>query len=542
MRGIKKAKWSQIAALVFACMFAGCMLAACGGNASSSSASAASSSAGQQTENELRIAFPSTLTSLDVTDGDGATMLKEVGGVVETLVNVDSDFQLQPSLAVSWERVDDLTWNIKLRENVKFHDGTDFNAEAVKWCFDRSLADNTSYGFGGVTHIAAVDVIDDHTVKITTSVPTGELPEGLTNVAAAIVAPSSVDASGNFVKPVGTGYFQYESFDASTGIFDCVKFDDYWGGPQDSSVTKRHIVSMADANTRSLAVLNGEIDIATDIPFSDLQTLKDSTDVTVKQFNTARVYFYTINTNKEYLKDVKVRQALLKSLNIDEIVNNGLMGVGGVPNGIFMDSVPWNNPDVTKYSYDVEAAKKALDEAGFVDVDGDGMREYNGQKVQLTLICGSRRPGNPIIVQETQGFFSQIGVDAQVQVLAGSAMSDALSSGAWDFYLDSAATGYVPSASYYLNQYYTSTSTNMQRAGFSNPEIDTIIAQCTSLQAGDEKNEVSKKAQALGQDDAVVYTVALYGAVFGLNPNITGFSYSAAVHDFIVPYTTDITR
>ena len=80
----------------------------------------------------------------------------------------------------------------------------------------------------------------------------------------------------------------------------------------------------------------------------------------------------------------------------------------------------------------------------------------------------------------------------------------------------------------------------MQRAGFVDSALDAAIAECTDLTAGDAKNEASKKAQVLAADDAVVYTVANYGAVFGLNPKITGFSYSAAVHDFIVPYTTDI--
>ena len=526
-----KRKWAKVAAVVASAALACCMLGAC----TSSSGSSASSSQGDKT---LRIAFPSTLTTLDVTNSNGATMLKEVGGVIETLVNVDSDFQLQPSLATSWQRDDATTWTIQLREGVKFHDGTEFNADAVKWCFDRSLAENPS--FASYTHIQSTEVVDAHTVRFTTSIASGELPEALTNVSATIIAPSSVDSTGEFVKPVGTGYFQFESFDAATGTFDGVVFDEYWGGKQDSSITKRHVVSMSDANTRSMAVLNNEVDIATDIPFTDLQTLKDSKDVNVEQFDTARTYFYTFNTNKSYLGDANIRKALLQALNLDEIVNNGLMGVGSVPHGAFMDDIPWNNPDVTTYPYDVEAAKKALDDAGFVDTDGDGLREYNGEKVKLIIVTGSRRPGNPIIAQATNGYFTQVGVDSEVQVLAGSAMSEALASGAWDLYLDSAATGFIPSASYYLTQYYKSDSTNMQRAGFADAALDTVISECTDLTAGEEKNEVSKRAQVLAADDAVVYTVANYGAVFGLNPKITGFSYSAAVHDFIVPYTTDI--
>ena len=529
VKGSEK-RMGRILAAVLSCALLCLALVGCG----------SSGSGGSSKEKTLRIAFPSTLTTLDVTDGDGATMLKEVGGVVETLVNVDSNFNLQPSLATSWERIDDRTWQFGLREGVKFHDGTDFDADAVKWCFDRSMKEGTS--FSSYTGIESVEVIDDHTIRVRTFMPTGELPEALTNVATAIIAPSSVGADGTFVKPVGTGYFQYENFDVASGTFDCVTFGDYWGGAQNSGIAKRHIVSMSDANTRSLAVLNGEIDIASDIPFSDLQTLKDSKKVTVNQFNTARTYYYTFNTNKDYLRDAGIRKALLKSLDLDEIVNKDLMGVGSVPNGIFMDDVPWNNPDVAHYTYDVEAAKAALDEAGFVDTDNDGLREYKGQEVQLVIVTGSRRPGNPIIVQATQGFFKTVGVDAQVQVLEGSAMTNALESGEWDLNLSSAATAYIPSASYYLNQNYASASKNMQRAGFSDPALDEEIAACKSMVAGDEKTAKSKEAQVLAQDDAVVYTVANYGAVFGLNPKLTGFSYSAAVHDFVVPYTTDISR
>lgn len=102
-------------------------------------------SGGKNDENVLTIAFPSTITTLDITDGDAATMLKEVGGVVETLVNVDSNFNLTPSLAVSWERVSETAWVFNLREGVTFHDGSDFNADAVKWCFDRQIAEDKSF-------------------------------------------------------------------------------------------------------------------------------------------------------------------------------------------------------------------------------------------------------------------------------------------------------------------------------------------------------------------------------------------------------------
>lgn len=486
----------------------------------------------------LRIAYPETLTSLDISNNGGATVLKEVAGVLETLVNVDSNFKLSPSLATSWKRTSDTSWEFTLRDAVTFHDGTPFNAEAVKWSFDRQLAADKS--FKAYTAIASTEVVDDHTIKITTDVPTGELPEALTNVATAIIAKSSVDADGRFKQPVGTGYFQYKSFDPSTGNCVFTTYDAYWGGAPKSSIKERDVLSMPDASTRSLAVQNGEIDIATDVPFTDLQTLKNSDKVKVSQFDTARTYYNTFNIKKDYLQDKSIRKALLMSINYQEMVDKALLGVGSVPEGIFMKDVPWNNPDVTKYSYDPNKAKDMLDAAGFVDSDHDGMRDYKGNKVKLSIVTGSRRPGGPLIAQAIQGYFKAIGVDSDVQVLDGTALTAAQSEGTYDLWLSSAATGYIPSASYYLGQYYETSSKNAQYAGYSDPTMDALIDTCRSMESSPEKYAVSKQAQIPAQDDAVVNTLANYGAVFALNPHITGFTYSAAVHDFVVPYTTDI--
>jgi peptide/nickel transport system substrate-binding protein len=174
-------------------------LAGCGSstNVSSSAAySTASSSVSTEAENTsdekvLRIAFPSTLTSADVTNSTSATMLKETAGVAETLVYADSNFKLQPMLATEWEMTGDNTWVFKLRDNVTFHDGTPFNAKAVKWCIERSLKENSE--LAGTTYIQSVEVIDDHTVQFTTSERTTDLPAAMSYVGTAIIAPSSVD-------------------------------------------------------------------------------------------------------------------------------------------------------------------------------------------------------------------------------------------------------------------------------------------------------------------------------------------------------------
>ncbi|MDR0383537.1 MAG: ABC transporter substrate-binding protein [Spirochaetaceae bacterium] len=489
-------------------------------------------------EKVLRIAYPDTLTTLDIVNGSAATMLLEIAGVVQTLVAVDSNFILHPSLAVSWERADDTTWLFKLRDDVMFHDGTPFNAEAVKWCFDRNLEENVS--FSRTTGIASSSVIDEYTIQFETTVKTGELPEALTNVAAAIVAKSSLDASGEFVRAVGTGYFMQDDFDVSRGIFSCIPYGGYWEKDVNSSVSKRIVYSMTDSSTRSLAAQSGEIDIASDVPFSDISSLSNAKGVRVEKFYTARTYFFSYNLNKEYLKDTNVRKALVYAINKKEIVNDVLLGVGQVPKGIYMDGMPWSNSDVDTYEYDVEKAKSLLAGAGFRDSDGDGFLDKDGKRLSLRIITGSRRPGNSLITQAVQGYFAAIGVEAQVAVLDGNASNEAIKNNEYDLNLSSAATAYIPSASYYLYQYYHSDSVNAKNIAYANPELDRLIDQCRGTIASEEKYDLSKRAQAVAQNDVAVYTVALYGAVFVLSDRIKNFSYSAAVHDFIVPYSADL--
>ncbi|AET68429.1 ABC-type dipeptide transport system, periplasmic component [Desulfosporosinus orientis DSM 765] len=489
-------------------------------------------------EKVLRIAFPDTLTTLDVVNGSAATMLLEVAGVVQTLVAVDSNFALRPSLAAEWKRTGGTTWVFKLRDDVTFHDGTKMNAEAVKWCLERSLAQNPS--FAQTINLKSVSVIDDYTVELETAVKTGELPEALTNVATAIVAKSSLNEQGEFTKAVGTGYFRQDSFDVSSGRFECVPYDGYWGGPVSSGITRRVVLSMPDSSTRSLAAQNGEVDIASDVPFSDLQKLAGAEGVKVEKFFTARTYFFSYNLNKPYLQDENVRKALIYAINKKELVDDVLLGVGTVPKGIFIDSMPWANTNVDTYEYDPAKAKTLLAAAGYKDSNGDGYLDKDGKKLALRIITGSRRPGNSLIVQAVQGYYKNIGVEAGVAVIDGNASNEAIKNNEYDLNLSSAATGYVPSASYYLSTYYYSRNTNGQRINYSNPELDRLIDECRAASDPAEKYASSKQAQAIAQNDAAVYTVANYGAVFVLSSKIKNFSYSAAVHDFVVPYATDL--
>lgn len=526
----------RIISILLAAVIGVSMLTACGSETKETTSGAeGSSEAGAENsadEKVLRIAFPDTLTTVDVANVTSATMLKEVAGVCETLVHADEDFILQPNLATEWKMTGDNTWEFKLREDVLFHDGTRMDAEAVKWSIEWELENNSA--FAGSTYIESVEALDDFTVQFTTSQKTTDLPAALSYVGTVIVSPSSVNSDGEFVTAVGTGYYKQAVFDEMSGTFECVVFEDYWQ-PVETNVTRRVVRSITDASARSLAVQNGEIDIASDVPFSDLETLANSENVQVSKFNTARTYFYEYNLKKDTFQDERVRQALIYAINKEEIVSDVLLGVGGVPKGMLMDDMPWANLEVDTYDYDPDQALSLLEEAGYTDSDNDGYLDKDGEKLTLKLITFTKRPGCQLIVQATQGYYANIGIDTSVEVLEWSAMNELIQNGDFDMALNSAASAYIPTPAYYMDTYYKNND-----IGYENEELNSLLDDCKATTDMEEKYEYSKKAQALAQEDAAIFTPALYGAVFALSKDVDNFQYNAAAHDFIVPYETSL--
>lgn len=482
-------------------------------------------------EKNLRIAYGFNITSIDPANG-GDTVLKELAGVTETLTYCNENFEIEPMLATEWEQIDECTWQFKLREGVTFHDGSPFNAEAVKWCLDRAIENNSS--FTGYTDVAAVEIVDDYTINISTNSPNTEVPQAMCYVGSAIIAPTSVDADGNFVAPIGTGFFKVTEFDEVSSTLTCEVYDGYWDEVE-TSVTKRTIVSMPDASARSLALQNGEVDVVADIPFSDLEMLENAENVVVSKFNTARVYHYEYNCADGPMTDANVRKAVAYAINKEEIVNDILLGVGDVPEAIMMSSMPWANTEVDVYAYNPEKAVELLKEAGYEDTDGDGIVDKDGENLCIDIITFPTRPGCPLIVQATQAYLSEIGVETTVEVMDWTAMEEKKANGEFDMVLNSSSTAYIPTPEYYMNMAYVNNG-----CGYQNEELNALIAESYTSNDMETKYDLVKQAQAIGQEDLPEYTVALYGAVFGLSPAVKNFSYNAAAHDFIVPYATDL--
>ncbi|WAP69971.1 ABC transporter substrate-binding protein [Jiella pelagia] len=291
-----------------------------------------------------------------------------VDNIFDTLVMRDEDMKLVPALAESWKALDDTTWEFKLRKGVKFHNGEDFDAEAVKFTIDRIIdpaanAPTLSY----IRTVIGVEVLDAQTVRIKTDGPDPLLPTRMSRYPTYIVPPKYVEEVGRdeFArKPVGTGPYEFVDFIPDQHVI--LKANpDYWrGAPSIGKVTWRAI---PEGTARITALLTGEADFIESVPVDLAPLIEDSADadlVLVKNGGLT-VYLGLVMTQAP-LDDLKVRQALDAAIDRKGIVDNILRGMA-TPKGTQVGPADFGYLDIPPTPYDPARAKQLLKEAGHPD-------------------------------------------------------------------------------------------------------------------------------------------------------------------------------
>ena len=300
----------------------------------------------------------------------------------------DGTLQPEPALATDWEISEDGTvYTFTLREGVTFHDGTPFNAEAVKFNFDRMLDENHPYHDTGPFPLAfffsaveTTEVVDDMTVKFTLNAPYAPFLSNLAYPTGLIVSPEAVKAGGaDFGRnPVGTGPFKFVEWQSNERVV-VDRYDDYWGDAAGlQAVVFRPIT---DANTRVAEMLAGGIDMMVEVPPTSMGQFEGD-DYTVHEQAGPHVWFLILNAKEGPFADMKVRQAANYAINKEAIVNDVLEGTATVAAGPTPPAFAWAyNEELDPYPYDPEKAKQLIAEAGaegaeltfYVTEGGSGM-------------------------------------------------------------------------------------------------------------------------------------------------------------------------
>jgi ABC-type transport system substrate-binding protein len=279
------------------------------------------------------------------------------------LVNLTPDQHIVPDLAESWT-VADATWTFKLRQGVKFHDGTPFNAAAVKYMFDRYLVNSEKVRRAGdwLPYLASVEAVDDATVQFKTKGIDAFFLNRLAGEVG-IVSPTQHQKLGkDYLKnPVGTGPFKFKEWVPGVNI-TVVRNDDYFGDKAYlDQVTMRPI---SEDTTRALALQTGEVQLATPITPEQISQLQNDPSINIISRATTLNLMFGMNNTKTPFDNVKVRQALNYAIDRDAIVKNVYSGLAQAMQGA-VPRAALNYAPVTGYSYDPDKAKQMLADVGF---------------------------------------------------------------------------------------------------------------------------------------------------------------------------------
>src|SRR5262245_35597902 len=235
---------------------------------------------------------------------------------------------IHPRLATSYEVMSPTKVRFKLRPGVKFHDGTPFNAAAVKFTFERAFKSDPPARWASLAGpIAAAEVVDDLTVDIVTKEPYGPILRSMAMLYVSIVSPTAVQKQGEgFLRaPVGTGPFKFVEWRTNTQIV-IERTPDYWGdkAPMDRVVFQ----VIPEEGARMIALQAGDADMVMFPPTTQLEQFRKDPKYTVHEAPGLRVVYIGLNLKMPPLDDVRVRQALLQAVDRKAILDNVVEGLG----------------------------------------------------------------------------------------------------------------------------------------------------------------------------------------------------------------------
>ena len=301
--------------------------------------------------------------NLDPTAGAAAAIDEVVyANVFEGLTRFGPDGSVGPGLASSWDVSEDgMTYTFYLREGVKFHDGTDMNADDVVFTLNRARAEDSTNAqkalFAGIESVTAIDPL---TVEVVLDKPNGNFPFNMAWGDAVIVAPESIENAAT--NPVGTGPFMFKEW-AQGDHVTLTRNPDYWGEPVALSEATFKFIS--DPNAAFAAMMAGDVDAFPNFPAPEtLAQFENNPQFKVIVGSTEGETILSTNNKAEWLSDIRVREAIAHAINRQEIIDGAMFGYG-TPIGTHFAPHNPDYLDLTDISnYDPEKSRALLAEAG----------------------------------------------------------------------------------------------------------------------------------------------------------------------------------
>lgn len=492
-------------ALLTVCMLLGC-LSACGSKNPSTSDDGSATTGAKDT---IVFAQASDITSLDFHVGKNPATYDVTCNIFDTLVTWDADINVIPHLAESWEFLDEDSLQMHLRKGVLFHDGQEMTAEDVKYTFDRAM--NSTIVKNNFSWLESVDVVDEYTVVINTKGAYTPVLNALCSPLAGIMPKHLLEQNDEAMttNPVGTG--PYKFVERKEGEYVKLEANEnYWGGTVATKYLEMRVVP--EASQRSTLLETGEIDIAYDVPPSDVDRLNANEATTVLSAPSFKVFYVTINCNSgtKALNDSRVRQAIEYAIDKEALCASVMYGYATPVASLIGPGVFGYDASATANIYNVEKAKELLSAAGYPD----------GFEMSIWVQSSDQTRQEACVI--LQDMLSEVGITVSVEPMDGTVMDDTIVKGG-DF--DACSSMYynlMGDADYVLYSNISPESTS-NLSHYNNPDVMAKLLAARSLTDDTERAAVYKEISSIMAVDRPYIPLWAYQNLVGVRSSVSGF-------------------
>lgn len=436
-----------------------------------------------------------------------------------------TDAKVSPCLAKDLPEISDdgLVYTIKLNEGIKFHDGTDFNAEAVKKSIERQLEPNrnsdmpyASFVFGeeeAGNGVEKVEAVDDYTVKITMRAASAPFVKNLAMaLASPIVAPSAIEKATDgqaITEPVGTGPYKFVNWTKGASL-TLVANEDYWG---DAPKTKNLIFKIiTEGNTRITSLINGECDIISSVDPSAVDQIVDGGFELFSE-DGMTINYMAFNTETGKCTDQEVRKAVAQAINVEEMVKSIYGDYATVANSVMPLWMAPYDKDVKQTAYDPDAAKKTLADKGITSL----------QCITYTTARPYNQKGGSDLARMIQGYLAEVGVDVSITEYDWTTYKTKVQTDPYDicFY---GWTGDNGDPDNFMNL-LADTNWSMNVAHWQDDEYKALIAEGLATPDGDERDAIYLKCEEMVAEKQPWVLISHSKNLLGYSPKVKDFYY-----------------
>jgi peptide/nickel transport system substrate-binding protein len=437
--------------------------------------------------------------------------------IYDTLVAFDTNLQIIPALAEKWETPDPKTYILHIRQGVKFHDGTDLNADAVKFNLDRYLTDKASRRKAEIDTITSVDVMDPYTVKLTLKAPFAPLLPTLADRAGMILSPKVIQALGPdalALKPVGAGSGPFKFVEAvKDDHIGLERNANYWkkdaSGGQLPYVDKLTYRPITDATVLLANLKTGDLDVSYSIAAKDVAGVKSGSELVLK--DTAGLGFNALefNVTKEPFNKKELRQAVAEALDRDQINKTVYFGVNQVAQGPIPPSSWAYDANYKPYGANIAKAKEYLKAGGKPD----------GFAFEFKI--GSGSPTTTQLAQLIKDQMAKAGITVNLVQEERTVLSNDQNTGNFQMLTFGWSGRADPDGNFY-NIFHTGGGLNY--GGYSVPQVDDLLEKARAASDQSQRKDLYQQAQKLIVDDAAMAFYAFVPAYLVMQPKVQGVS------------------